>query len=159
MGGGRGKYMQGKIKGKKKSCMPINPKKYSCYGLKKILTRNLITKKILAARKFPPPPPPTHNFPNGPPLNPLLRRLCLIVVKFWTESRTTNSIFCRPSMLARLKWTDGSLEMWFLTSLITVIAGRKLSAVQWKTLPFLACVLFLIVCKFSCHMSSFVSLS
>ena len=74
-------------------------------------------------------------------------------------ARTTKSIFRRPSMLARLKWTDGSLEMWFLTSLITIIAGRKLSAVQWKTLPFLACVLFLIVCKFSCHMSSFVSLS
>ena len=143
---------------KKNSCTPVNPKKYSCYGLKKFHTRNLITKKILAARKFPP-PPPTHNFSNSPSLNPLHRRLCLIVVKFCSESRTTNSIFCRPSMLARLKWTDGSLEMWFLTSLITIIAGRKLSAVLWKTLPFLACVLFLIVCKFSCHMSSFVSLS
>ena len=30
----------------KNSCTPINPKKYSCYGLKKIHTRNLITKKI-----------------------------------------------------------------------------------------------------------------
>ena len=40
----------------KNSCTPINPKKYSCYGLKKIHTRNLITKKkIPAARKFPPP--------------------------------------------------------------------------------------------------------
>ena len=27
---------------KKNSCTPINPKKYSCYGLKKIHTRNLI---------------------------------------------------------------------------------------------------------------------
>ena len=26
---------QGKIKWKKNSCTPINPKKYSCYGLKK----------------------------------------------------------------------------------------------------------------------------
>ena len=41
----------------KNSCTPINPKKYSCYGLKKIHTRNLITKKILAARKLPSPPP------------------------------------------------------------------------------------------------------
>ena len=32
---------------KKNSCTPINPKKYSCYGLKKIHT------KIPAARKFP----------------------------------------------------------------------------------------------------------
>ena len=33
---------------------------------KKIHTRNLITKKILAARKLPSPP---HNFSNGPSLN------------------------------------------------------------------------------------------
>ena len=37
---------------KNNSCTPINPKKYSCYGLKKNHTRNLITKKILAARKL-----------------------------------------------------------------------------------------------------------
>ena len=36
---------------------------------KKIHTRNLITKKIPAARKFPtPPPPPLHKFFNGPSL-------------------------------------------------------------------------------------------
>ena len=35
---------------KKNSCTPINPKKYSCYGLKQIHTRNLITKKIPPAR-------------------------------------------------------------------------------------------------------------
>ena len=40
----------------KNSCTPINPKKFSCYGLKKIHTRNLITKKIPAAQKFPTPP-------------------------------------------------------------------------------------------------------
>ena len=34
-------FAQGKIEWKKKSIMPINPKKYSCYGLKKIRTRNL----------------------------------------------------------------------------------------------------------------------
>ena len=33
----------------KHSCTPINPKKNSCYGLKKIHTKNLITKKIPAA--------------------------------------------------------------------------------------------------------------
>ena len=32
---------------KKNSCTPINPNKYSCYGLKKIHRKNLITKKIL----------------------------------------------------------------------------------------------------------------
>ena len=40
----------------KNSCTPINPKKYSCNGLNKIHAKNLITKKILAARKFPSPP-------------------------------------------------------------------------------------------------------
>ena len=43
-----------------------NPKKYSCYGLKKIHTRNLI-KKFLRLENFPSPPPPT-NFSNGPSL-------------------------------------------------------------------------------------------
>ena len=61
--------MQEKIKGKKNSCTPINPKKSSWYGLKKnIHKKNLITKKIPVTRKFPPPPPP-HNFSNGPSLS------------------------------------------------------------------------------------------
>ena len=68
---GRAKYQKKYLrKGKlneKNSCTPINPKKYLCYALKKIHTRNLITKKIPAARKFPTPPP--HNFSNGPSLN------------------------------------------------------------------------------------------
>ena len=42
---------------KKNSCTPINPKKYSCYGLKKIHTRNLITKKNSYGSKIPLPPP------------------------------------------------------------------------------------------------------
>ena len=46
----------------KNSCTPINPKKYSRYGLKKIHTRNLITKKNSCGSKIPPPP---HNFSNG----------------------------------------------------------------------------------------------
>ena len=50
-------FARGKIK-RKKFMHAINPKKYSCYGLKKIHTRNLVTKKISAARKCPTPPPP-----------------------------------------------------------------------------------------------------
>ena len=61
LGGGGAGEVQKKYsrKGKlheKNSCTLINPKKYSCYGLKKICTRNLITKKIPGARKFPFPP-------------------------------------------------------------------------------------------------------
>ena len=67
MGGGQAKYKkkysrEGKLNGKN-SCMPINPKKYSCYSLKKIHTRNLIMKKNSCCSKirhFP------HNFSNGP---------------------------------------------------------------------------------------------
>ena len=33
--------------------MPINPKKYSCYGVKKIHTRNLVTKKNSCGSKIP----------------------------------------------------------------------------------------------------------
>ena len=43
---------------KKNSCTAINPKKYSCYGLKKFIFDNN-NKKNPAARKF---PTPFHNF-------------------------------------------------------------------------------------------------
>ena len=60
--GGRGGEVQKKYSRKGK----LNEKKYSCYGLKKIHTRNLITtKKIPAARKF---PSSLYNFSNGPSL-------------------------------------------------------------------------------------------
>ena len=38
---------------KKNSCTPINPKKYSCYDLKKINARNLMTKKSSCGSKIP----------------------------------------------------------------------------------------------------------
>ena len=49
---------------KKKSCTPISPKKYPCYGLKKFI-QGIDNEKIPADRKFPPPTPP-HNFSNDP---------------------------------------------------------------------------------------------
>ena len=62
-------FAQGKIKLKKKnSCSPINPKKNPCNGLKKIHTRNLITKKNSCGSKILSSPPPLHNFSNGPSL-------------------------------------------------------------------------------------------
>ena len=42
----------------KTSCTPINPKNYSCHGLKKIHTKNLMTKKNSCCSKIPHPPPP-----------------------------------------------------------------------------------------------------
>ena len=65
-GGRQAKYKKkhsrkGKLLSEKNLCTPIYRKKYSCYGLKKINTKNLLTKKIPGAQKFPNPNPP-HNF-------------------------------------------------------------------------------------------------
>ena len=53
-------FAQGKIKRKKFMHANLNPRKYSCYGLKIIHTRNLITKKkscsFLQLENTPPPP-------------------------------------------------------------------------------------------------------
>ena len=63
------KYSHNGKLNEKNSCTPINSKKYSCYGLKKIYTRNLITKKkFLRLGNSPRPPPPKKNFSNGPSL-------------------------------------------------------------------------------------------
>ena len=60
-GGGGAGEVQKKIRAKenlikKNSCTPINRKKYSCKGLKKIHTRSLITKKNSCGSKIPLPP-------------------------------------------------------------------------------------------------------
>ena len=70
MGGGTGEVQKkDSRKGKfnfKKFLHAINPKKYSCKGLKKNHTRNLIKKKNSCGSKIPLPPLP---FSNGPSLN------------------------------------------------------------------------------------------
>ena len=69
-GGGRAKYKKrNSLKGKlneKKYCTPINPKKYSCYGLTKIHTRNLIRKTYSCGSKIPLPPSPITFLMVGP---------------------------------------------------------------------------------------------
>ena len=53
---------------KKKSCTPINPKKYSCYGLKKNSYKEFDDeKKFLRLENS----PSLHNFSNGPSLTPV----------------------------------------------------------------------------------------
>ena len=99
-------FAQGKIKWKKNSCTPINPKKYSCYGLKKIHTRNLITKNNSCGSKI---PHPHHNFSNGPSLNTpalkiifnhkrhfalrLLRDMSVIGILFRFIKNSTNQLY------------------------------------------------------------------
>ena len=50
---------------KKNSCTPINPKKYSCYGLKHSYKEYDDKKKNSCDSKIPHSP---HNFSNGRPL-------------------------------------------------------------------------------------------
>ena len=75
-GGGAGEVQnQYSRKGKsneKNSRTPINPKKYSCYGLKKNLQKEFDNNKIFLRLKNS--PPPSRNFSNGPSLiNPSLK--------------------------------------------------------------------------------------
>ena len=73
-GGGRAgevlkKYSRkGKIKRKKFMHANLNPRKYSCYGLKIFHTGNLITKKKFCSFLQLENSPPPHNFSNGPSL-------------------------------------------------------------------------------------------
>ena len=83
----------------KNSCTPINPKKYSCYDLKKNHTRNLITKKHSCGSKIPPPPP--INIFNGPSLsciqlkvnwNVLFNKIKILYIYIGSESSQWNII-------------------------------------------------------------------
>ena len=56
---------KGKLNEKKILARQLTLKKYSCYGPKKIHTRNLITKKNFCGSKIPLPP---NKFSNGPSL-------------------------------------------------------------------------------------------
>ena len=60
-----GRSTKGKIKWKNMSCTPINPKKYSCYGLKLKFKKEFDNEKNFRGTKIPPPP---HNSSNGPSL-------------------------------------------------------------------------------------------
>ena len=60
------KYSRKGKSNEKNSCTLINPKRYSCYGLKKLI------QGIPAARKSPSPHP--HNFSNGPSLKATVTR-------------------------------------------------------------------------------------
>ena len=81
-GGGRStkkKFAQGKVKWKKILARQLILKKCSCYSLKKIHTRNLMTKKKFLRLENSPP----HNFSNGPSL--MLQQL---------NTRSTNRTVC-----------------------------------------------------------------
>ena len=69
LGGGGAKYKKNSRKGKlneKNSRTPINPKKYSCYGLKKFIQGIWQQQqKFLRLENS----PPHHNFSNGPSLS------------------------------------------------------------------------------------------
>ena len=101
---------------KKNSCTPINPKKYSYYGLKNIHARNLITKKNSCGSKIPLPP---HNFSNGPSLSAIYSFLIAYVntIQFVYSVTKFNILFkinityCNRTSMRKLKqptWTHTS---------------------------------------------------
>ena len=61
-GEGQKKYSRKEKLNEKNSCTQINPKKYSCYDLKKIHTRNLVTQKNSCGSKIPLTSPPPKLF-------------------------------------------------------------------------------------------------
>ena len=67
--------------------------KYSCYGLNKIHTSNLITKKIPAARKFPSPPPPRSIGPSPSSIFSADKRSIYLVSKLPLISLISRCIF------------------------------------------------------------------
>ena len=75
-GGGGGvdevqkKYSRKGKLNEKNSWTPINPKKYSCYGLKKNSYKEFDNEKIFLRLENSPPLP--HNFSNGPSLRKLI---------------------------------------------------------------------------------------
>ena len=63
---------------KKNSCMPINPKKYSCYGLKKNSYKDFDNEKKFLQRKNSPPP---YNFSNGLSLKFPINKLEVVLLE------------------------------------------------------------------------------
>ena len=93
MGGAGEVQKKNSRKGKlneKNSCTPINPKKHSCYGLKKIHTGNLITKKNSCGSKIPLPP---HNLSNGPSLIRTNIAYAKRTVRIFSVSPQSRSLF------------------------------------------------------------------
>ena len=63
---------------KKNSCMPINPKKYSCYGLKKNSYKDFDNEKKFLQREN---SPPLHNFSNGLSLKIPINKLEVVLLE------------------------------------------------------------------------------
>ena len=96
MGAGAGEvHVKYSRKGKlneKNSCTSINPKKYSCHVLKKILTRNLKTKKHSCGSKIPLPPPPPIIFSNRPSLSGHRAELLDCVLETRTDMKSVKLV-------------------------------------------------------------------
>ena len=84
---------------KKNSCMPINPKKYSCYGLKKNSYKDFDNEKKFLQRKNSPPP---HIFSNGLSLKFPINKLEVVLLEKNLGRPVTlngNSILVQVSVL------------------------------------------------------------
>ena len=108
---------------KRNSCTPINPKKYSCYGLKKIHTRNFTTKKYSWGSKIPhfpaPPPPPTITFLM---IRPLLR--------VETGDVTKCRLFSQAGLCLTGKYLPTRIVMAVLVSILIFVDRRSCTNLQ-----------------------------
>ena len=119
---------------KKNSCTPINPKKYSCYGLKKIHKRNLITKKNSCGSKIPSPPP--HNFSNGPSLRWLKIKPFSASYNGYGERHFLNFLECSWSSLVSLCNSNRWLAVIFSNLTEKVVGGCTLWLALSKQIKF-----------------------
>ena len=112
---------------KRNSCTPINPKKYSCYGLKKIHTRNLTTKKYSCGSKILlfPSPPSTITFLM---IRPLLR--------VETGDVTKCRLFSQAGLCLTGKYLPTRIFMAVLVSILTFVDRRSCTNLQsWPLRP------------------------
>ena len=105
MGGGRSTKKNSR-KGKlneKNSCTPINPKKYSCNGLKNSYKEFDNEKKFLLLENSPLPPPIT--FLMVRPLPPMLGQLPLVIA---TSSIAISPVYDDPAIPSKITYKQNT---------------------------------------------------
>ena len=87
------------------SCTPINPKKCSCYGLKKNSCKEFDNEKKFLPLEISPPPPP-NNFSNGLSLSATNARVEVFQLKFRRSDMKSVAFF----YISGLKFNFGSIR-------------------------------------------------
>ena len=114
---------------KRNSCTPINPKKCSCYGLKKIYTRNLTTKKYSCGSKIP-------LFPSHPPPPPITFLMIRPLLRMETGDVTKCRLFSQAGLCLTGKYLPTRIFMAVLVSILIFVDRRSCTNLQsWPLRP------------------------